>query len=236
MNPLETLRRHRLPEVRAAKRSLWKGPRTPEAYVALSDAYRSAGLWRASVTCLRRAVRGFPDNADLWILLGGACTAAELHPQAEEAYRRALTLQPRRITVYNLLGTSLYRREQSDEAYRVFRTALEVAPDDTAWCGLGYVCKQTGRLEEALAAYEAALRRSPSNVVALCGKGDVCGMLGRTEEMEAAFEEAARSAGPAALPHLKLRELCLERGDEEGARAAMAALLAAVRRTHGVRR
>ena len=66
-------------------------------------------------------------------------------------------------------------------------------PDyDYAWNGKGNQLGNLGRYEEALSAYEEAIRLKPDYDYAWNGKGNQLGNLGRYEEALSAYEEAIR--------------------------------------------
>jgi tetratricopeptide (TPR) repeat protein len=84
----------------------------------------------------------------------------------------------------------------------------------------GVSLRDLGRSEEALVAYEEALRLDSNNAQAHGGRGDTLAQLGRREEALAAYEEALRLAPSYAAVHLNRGNVLRELGRREEALAA----------------
>jgi len=94
----------------------------------------------------------------------------------------------------------LVAEERWDEAATAFRALADVHPDDAAlWSGLGLALRESGRTEEALAAYERALAQDSTSVPALAGIAVTLDRLGRRDEAFARLGEAVRRGLPAAV-------------------------------------
>ncbi len=123
-------------------------------FARLSPAGAVAPLFRA---CLLLA----PDNARLhrdyatWLLDHGA--AAE----AEQVLRTALSS----ASAQHLTGLALTEQGKFRDAIPYFHRAATLDPvPSMAWANLGMVLKIEGRFDEALAAYDEAIARSPNDV------------------------------------------------------------------------
>jgi protein O-GlcNAc transferase len=85
------------------------------------------------------------------------------------------------------------RSGQPDVAEKLCRKLLEIAPDlapvHRTW---GFLLQQTGRLTEALAAFERAAWIRPDDVAAHFNRGVVLERQGRLEQALAAYDEAVR--------------------------------------------
>jgi tetratricopeptide (TPR) repeat protein len=144
----------------------------PESGQALLD-FEVRDLASRVSPLLSEATRsGDPDALYTW-----GCDLEEAAPeQAQEAYRRALALDPDHPGANLALGRLLHEARWLEAAERHTRRALEARPGDTdALFNLGVVLEDQGRLEEALAAYEASAAAAPRrdshhNAARLCEK------------------------------------------------------------------
>ncbi len=90
--------------------------------------------------------------------------------EAVQEYEAAveLTSDPALLAVtYANLGTAYFKLGEDDQARRNFDASLRVNPNQaSAWLGLGRVLSQTSHVQEALDAYQNALKLSPDLVEA----------------------------------------------------------------------
>jgi Peptidase_C39 like family/Tetratricopeptide repeat len=80
--------------------------------------------------------------------------------------------------------------------------------------------EKAGQVQRAAIAYQAMLRRWPSNLVALMGLGNTAHAQGDLALAEASFRQAAAAHTGAVAAHNNLAQTLLERGKLEEARAA----------------
>lgn len=89
-----------------------------------------------------------------------------------------------------------WRRHQSGDiatAENIYRQVLQQAPyDANAWCFLGIACHDQSRYDEAMHAYETAIRIQPDFPVALNNSANTLKQMGRFDEAIARCQEALR--------------------------------------------
>jgi Flp pilus assembly protein TadD len=89
-----------------------------------------------------------------------------------------------------------WRRHQSGDiatAESIYRQVLQQAPNDAnAWCFLGIACHDQSRYDEAMHAYETAIRIQPNFPVALNNSANTLKQMGRFDEAIACCQEALR--------------------------------------------
>lgn len=91
------------------------------------------------------------------------------------------------------LGHVATQRERYDAAAAAYREATRLAPDRALpFVGLGGAFAKLGRTDDAIAAFAAALDRTPNDVAALAGRADVLAVAGRRSE---AADDLDRLAG-----------------------------------------
>lgn len=134
------------------------------------------------------------------VTVAQALDAAMAHHQngrlteAEVIYRRILEVDDRNADALHLLGVVAIQSGQKDLA--VDRISKAIAINDTVptyHSNLGVALKDLGRLEEALAAYDAAVRLAPDYADAQFNRGLLLQSLGRPGDALAAYAAAVLS-------------------------------------------
>lgn len=148
-----------------------------------------------------RALALRPDSADAWC--HRAIVLLELGRPADAAAsaERALAARPDWIEALLALGNALQALDHHDDAVHAYDRAL--AQDKHAaradlWCARGAALKKSGRLDEALASYEQALRLRPDYALAEHYRANVLRALGRVDEAIAGYRRALALGADAA--------------------------------------
>ncbi len=148
---------------------------------SLAEAHASLGAarsildweWTAAEREFRRAIELNPRLASArhgyaMLSLAPAGRLAE----AIEQMRLALELDPLSLFIHTSTATAFYYSRQYAHAAEQYRRALELDPHyHLAHWGLGRVCLQQGRIEEAIGAFETASRLTGGSPHALAGAG-----------------------------------------------------------------
>jgi Flp pilus assembly protein TadD len=123
-------------------------------------------------------------------------------PEAEQLYREVLLTDATNPHVLYLLGAACYGLGKASEAALFLERAVQIAPDHAeARHHLGVVYMQHGRLDDAVAQLQEAVRLSPQSPQtlqhlkqSLAASHDAAGMAlvrqGRLDEARARFREA----------------------------------------------
>jgi Flp pilus assembly protein TadD len=112
---------------------------------------------------------------------------------------------------YGSMGQLLHAYEFLEGAEASYRNASRLAPDDGRWPHLlGYLCQQTGRLEEAVDFYVAARGTQPGNRAATAYLGFVYLGLNRLAEAQQQFRSITEIFP--AVARLGLGEVALREG------------------------
>jgi Flp pilus assembly protein TadD len=102
------------------------------------------------------------DDAELQFARGTALNATGQHAKACAAFARSLSLQPNHAACWLNMGNASTDLEDLDSAETLYRTAIRLdAKLVEAHVSLGYVLTMQGRLNEAMAACEAAIALRP---------------------------------------------------------------------------
>lgn len=144
-------------------------------------------------------------------LPGGADIAAELRRAvamhqsgdldgAAGAYARVLERRPEQPDALNLLGVVHAGRGRPDEALALLERACAADPKVAPFhANRGQALLDLHRLEEAEAAFSAALRLDPRSVDGYAGLAKALSWQGRTDEAASVYERGARETGDAGL-------------------------------------
>jgi len=125
-------------------------------YIVAGQALSRTGEWDAAAESFRLATVADPENAIAWALLAEA--QQQIGQDGLASLERALALDPRGEMVNGLAGLYYRRMLNTENALAHLQKALAANPDAAVWqIEVGGVLADAGRLEEALAAYEAAI-------------------------------------------------------------------------------
>jgi tetratricopeptide (TPR) repeat protein len=115
---------------------------------------------------LDRALRTNPDSFIARMHRARTLALLDRYPEAKEALDAATRLNPGHYYAWYLRGALRGRTGDMEGAYADFKETTRRAPlDVSAWFNLGASAKNTGRVREAIDAWEKALTLSPPNRV-----------------------------------------------------------------------
>jgi tetratricopeptide (TPR) repeat protein len=133
---------------------------------ALQGLY-DAGQYDRALRMAKKAIRQFPDRADLMALAASCARHLRDHDTAVWAYRRAIKLSGTGSDYTRHLGNCLLEAQQPEGARDAFLTRLRACPTDAqAWHGLGEAYVTLRSLDKAVTALAEALRLQPNAPVA----------------------------------------------------------------------
>jgi tetratricopeptide (TPR) repeat protein len=166
-------------------------------------------------------VKTAPDEARLWGMMSDALMEMGEYDRAADALEHMLALRPG-LSSYNRVAWYRFVTGDADGAISAMRQAVHAAgatPENLAWClvDLGNLYFKTGRVDEAEANYQTALRTFPRYHPAFAGLGRVAAARNRTAEAIAAY---VRAEAIVPLPEYAggLRELYRQQGNAAEAR------------------
>jgi superkiller protein 3 len=152
-----------------------------------------AGQYSEAADVLGRLVRAEPHakRADLLAALGGCQEKLGQAVSALGSLTAAADLEPDVIAYPLAAGRVAAQLGDLPEAGRLAARAVAIGPTNgEAQCLLGYVRLRQGKLEQSLAAFQAAATTDPADTTDLCLQGLVLARLGRRVEARAAFDRA----------------------------------------------
>lgn len=191
MNPADVLReaerKLRDGDPLAAERTLailWadtsKAP--GEALHLLGLIRRAQGRAADAERYLRRAIAAQPEAAAHHAALGELLASVALHAPALVAYTEALRLDPQSSATRMAFARSALEAGWLADAESALRHLIASAPSAEAWEALSRALGAQDRLEEALAAIDAAITLQPGSFAARVARANLLARLGRNEE------------------------------------------------------
>lgn len=132
------------------------------AHFALAGLHKTQGRHAVAAEHYRRVIEHHPDAAAAHCNLCFALYETADYRQARKHGERAIELDPRLAEAHHDLGLVLTATGEAEQAVRHFRRALELKPLAEIAAGLGHAYRDLGRLDEAIASYDHALRLTPA--------------------------------------------------------------------------
>ena len=161
----------------------------------------------ASLRAAQSMVVTEPDNPDAWVTLGDAYRQRLKRKRAREAYSRALTLDPDHADATSRLSKVSKRKNP-----RVVRAALRDPGNDELWGDAGDYYMSVGMREEALSAYQYALRLDPADSEwhrAVINLGDIDAVLEiLSSNMDTSNDETLGDMGDLLREYGRTEEAC----------------------------
>jgi tetratricopeptide (TPR) repeat protein len=150
--------------------------------------------FRAVEDRARDLLRFEPSDAGAWGNLGDASIELGKYEEAGEAYAKMFAIRPS-LASYNRIAWFRFVTGDPASAISFMQEAVEAGadtPENTAWCKaeLGDMYFKTGKLDQAMEAYESALALFPILHRALAGEGKVEAARGDTGAAIVSYERA----------------------------------------------
>jgi tetratricopeptide (TPR) repeat protein len=171
-------------------------PEKSARQVKIGRAYAAAGQWDLAEFSFEKSTEITPDYAEAWGML------AEARQQQEKNGRnqieKALELAPQSPAI-RLLGALYYRRQfDYKKAVALLQQNTESQPTETIWfLELGQTLASAGRFEEAVVAFEEAVRLKPDEIAGYVATARFCAQFEyRLEEIGLPAATKAVSLAP----------------------------------------
>ena len=172
--------------------------------IALQKASISSkkGDHKASINQLHQALSFSEDPLEIWNLLGMEHLLAEEFKEASFFFKNCLDENPEDYpSLHNLLHCH-EQLEQVEPAISCLNKVLEYDPfSEIAWLQLGKIFVKSGKIKEALSAFDFAIISNDSFSGAYIEKGVLLESIGRINEAIENYELAMSTSDPTSFIH-----------------------------------
>jgi protein O-mannosyl-transferase len=178
---------------------------TAVAAVAMTLITRAqVNCWKDSITLFEHAVAVTQNNYTMHHSLGWALSKSNRLDEAIVHLDRSLQLRPDPETQLDMADV-LIKRKQFTDALIHLRKVLNAQPTNAiAHYNLGIIAQAEGKPDEAISAYEAAVRLDPNHAGAFNNLGIVQASQGLIPEATGSFRQSLRLAPGKASTHRNL--------------------------------
>jgi len=150
----------------AYERAAVVDPSAVEPVVALTRLDVSAGKLDVALARLDEQLGKFPSQAMLQALRGDVLMTMQRPKDAAVSYTAAIKLMPGSAQPYRGLAAAMITMNQPDKAAEALESGLKATGGSRQLAvDVANLQSQTGRIEDAIKTYEAALRRNPNDNV-----------------------------------------------------------------------
>ncbi len=175
--------------------------------------------WRGAVPLFGHAVMVTKDNWVAHSKLGNAASLAGMDEEALAHYREVLRIIPGDAHAEYSMYSILDRLGRKEEALRHFRAGLRANGDASRANSVGMDFAGSGKIEEAAACFEEAVRLRPDYADAHYNLADALGRLGKRDEAIPHFREALKIPPADADAHNRIGVSLVRLGRDEEALA-----------------
>lgn len=146
-------------------------PESPEAHLNLATAYLQLNQAGLALPYAQRATELDPDSRPAFVNLGAIQMALGEYDAAIDAYRGAADRGDMDAHIALSLAEAFIKTNRYPQAVNTLESLIQVQPGAEAYERLGYAHFRMSMFDEALNAYEEALKLNANHVAALNGRG-----------------------------------------------------------------
>ncbi len=181
-----------------------RAPHSAEAHCGLGVALRYLGRGDDAEKAFARATSENPRHYESWINLGHLQIERGRWREGLDAFDRCIAISPGSVEAHVALAMCATELALSARAKDALKAAVALAPNDPGvQTQLGVLAAREGRYDDALEAFERALKVQGSNGPTHLVRAKTLLFLGRPSEALAAFLEASRWLQEPALDPLR---------------------------------
>jgi protein O-GlcNAc transferase len=174
------------------RRAIALRPDYAAAHLHLGNVFKRQGKLDEALGSYENALKLKPDLAEACNNLGVVLQSQGKFAEALAAYERAVKLRPGDIEAAYNRAVALQQQGNREEAERAYRDILRQSPNRFVYVNLGGLLQEQGRLDEALAAFDAALTLDPDYAEAQFNRGVALQQQGRLDAAIEAYKQSLR--------------------------------------------
>lgn len=174
--------------LKASRQAAKLRPDWAPVFVNIGASSYALGQYKDAVEAYRTAIRLDDDNAEIQYSLG--LTFGKMNRTDEEilAFRRAIALKPDHVSSVERLGLALFKQRRFADAAAAFDSLKAYRPDAKTYNYLGESFLETGRAEDSVEAFNAALGYDPDFEKARFNLGRAYLKLGNRDMAQVQYE------------------------------------------------
>jgi tetratricopeptide (TPR) repeat protein len=174
--------------LKASRQAAKLRPEWAATFVNIGTSSYALGQYKEAVDAYRTAIRLDDDNAEIQYSLG--LTFGKMNRADEEilAYRRAIALKPDHVNSIERLGLALFKQRRFVDSAAVFDSLKAYRPDAKTYNYLGESLIETGKAEDSIEAFNAALGYNPNLEKARYNLGRAYLKLGNRDMAQVQYE------------------------------------------------
>jgi tetratricopeptide (TPR) repeat protein len=132
-----------------------------------------AGNYDQAVALMQEATTAEPTQDLLWAYLGDAYVGAKKYPEAVDAYEKAVKIKPDNALYHAGLANAYAKANQPDKAVAEYQAAAQADPANAAanYFNMGAVYTNTGKVDDAITAFNKTIELKPDRADAYYWKG-----------------------------------------------------------------
>ena len=188
-------RRGRLEDaVREANAVLTLQPNNDDAHRLLGRVYTRQGQADKAISEYEKAIRIRPNYWRNHAAVGAMYYRSGRFSEAAIAYGQVITLEPDNAAGYMNLGAAMHASGNTLGAIEQYKKSIEKGPSAVAYSNLGVIYQSQRRFDDAIEAFEGAIRLAPARPVTHKNLGDAYRRKGDTRAAAAAYERVIELA------------------------------------------
>lgn len=148
--------------LKASRQAAKLRPEWAATFVNIGASSYALGQYKEAVDAYRQAIRLDDDNAEIQYSLG--LTFGKMNRADEEilAYRRAIALKTDHVNAIERLGLALFKMRRFADSAATFELLKAYRPDAKTYNYLGESLLETGKADDSIEAFNAALGYNPN--------------------------------------------------------------------------
>ncbi len=202
--------------VQAYQRSISSDPKFARTYVELGSSFLALEKYSDAEAAFKQAM-AIEDDSCASCGLGMVYHRQGREDEAAKTLKKAISLNPKDTCAYDQLGRMYYDLGQYTESIEAFRQEVELQPSSVAYHFLGNGYYFTEKLEDALAAYQEAIRLTPNYEEAYIELGKVYIRLGCHADAIDSYQHALKLQPDDVIAHVGLGFTQFKQGNKDAA-------------------
>lgn len=184
-------------------------PQMADAWINRGRLLDDAGNHAQAIECYDTALALVSDDVVALANRGNSLRSLNRFAEAKASYEAALAIEPNNPASLNGLGQCLSSLGKPDQGLLFVDKALQIARFPEVLAERAIILAKLGRLDEALASTDEAIRKGLRNPQVYNNRGEMLARLSKVDESVASFDEALKLNPRYSPAHFgKARTLC----------------------------